>query len=76
VFTYDDIVRVKASSPTSRPGARAWVIGVFSPEERLRLPLRQFPPGTVYSVKFEDGKAMDIHEDNLELDGEPPLTWR
>jgi hypothetical protein len=26
----------------------------------------QFQPGIVYSVEFEDGTAIDIHEDDIE----------
>ncbi len=76
MFTYDDIVRVKMSAPApTRPGARCWVVGVFPPEERARVHFPQFPPGVVYTVEFEDGVAIDIHEEQLEpdrLDGRFP----
>jgi hypothetical protein len=42
------------------------VIGVFPPEERARIPFPTLPPGTVYTVEFEGGDAMDLHEDHLE----------
>ena len=67
VFTFDDMVRVKTGAPTSlRPGARASVIMVFTSRERTGKYFEQFPIGTVYSVEFEDGASMDIHESFLE----------
>ena len=64
-FTYGDIVQVKATADQScRPGAKAWVIAVI--EDRKRFPLRQLPPGTVYSIEFEGGEAIDIIEDDVE----------
>lgn len=64
-FTYSDIVRARSSADsTCRPGERAWVIAVI--DNRVHFPLRQFPPGVVYSVEFEGGKAVNIHEDELE----------
>jgi hypothetical protein len=62
VFTYDDIVRVKADAPPEmHPGARACVIGVTAEHERRGSHFEQFPAGTVYLVEFEDGDAIDIH---------------
>lgn len=67
MLTYNDIARVTRTAPeTLRPGEKCWVIGVLTPEDRARLPLPNFPPGTVYSVEYEGGQAMDIHEQHLE----------
>lgn len=64
-FTYDDIVKINETCSTSqRRGERAWVIGVL--EDRKRFPFVQFPPGVVYTVEFENGDAIDIHENDLE----------
>lgn len=65
-FTYDDIVVVQITEPiANRRGERAWVVGIIS--DRTRYPLKEFPPGVVYTVEFEDGDALDVHEENLEL---------
>lgn len=65
-FTYNDIVKAKLTADKkARPGERAWVIAVL--ENRSHFPLKQFAPGVVYSVEFEDGEAVDVHEDDLEL---------
>ena len=69
MFTYDDIVRVKADAPAElRPGERAWVVGIAADEERHRRGSHfdQFPVGTVYLVEFEDGDALDIHQSMVE----------
>jgi hypothetical protein len=65
-FTYDDIVKAKPmAEPKARPGEQAWVVAVL--ENRIHSPLKQFPPGVVYTVEFEDGDAINVHEDDLEL---------
>ena len=65
-FTYNDIVKAKhTADQTARPGQRAWIIGVL--ENRTHFPLKQFPPGVVYTVEFEGGEAVNVHEDDLEL---------
>lgn len=64
-FTYDDIVRIRETAPTiARRGEKAWIVAVT--EDRRRFPLKQFPPGVVYTVEFEGGDAIDVHEDDLE----------
>ena len=64
-FTYDDIVKVAAHAPDAlRPGKRAWIVGVF--EDRPGSYFEKFPLGTVYSIEFEDGSSLEIHESNLE----------
>jgi hypothetical protein len=65
-FTYNDIVKAKPTADKkARPGERAWVIAVL--ENRTHSPLKQFPPGVIYSVEFEDGEATEVHEDDLEI---------
>jgi len=65
-FTYDDIVKAKSGTATQlRPGERGWIVAVL--EDRRRIPLPQFPPGVVYTMEFEDGAAVNVHEDDLEL---------
>jgi hypothetical protein len=66
-FTYDDIVEV---SPTAkleaRRGERGWVIAVKTQDKRIGSYYEGFPAGVVYLVEFEDGEAIDLHEDDLE----------
>lgn len=65
-FNYDDIVKVSENAPQElRPGSKAWVIGIF--EERKEKYFDIFPEGIVYSVEYEDGVAVDIHESYLYL---------
>jgi hypothetical protein len=65
-FTYDDIVKVVfIASDECRPGQRAWIVGVF--EDRPGEYFERFPPGTVYSIEFEDGTSIEVHESSLEL---------
>lgn len=65
-FHYDDIVAViDGAPPELRPGAKAWIVGVF--EDRPGKYFDIFPPGTVYSIEFEDGSSIEIHESNLRL---------
>jgi hypothetical protein len=64
-FTYSDIVKLKDGS-AAKPdqSGRAWVIAILT--DRTRFPLPHLPPGVVYSIEFEDGSAVDVHEDDLE----------
>ncbi len=65
-FTYSDIVKARPIADKKlRPGTRAWVVGVL--EDRTHFPLEQFTPGVVYTVEFEDGEAVNVHEDDLGL---------
>jgi hypothetical protein len=66
-FTYNDIVRVREDGgPTLHRGRKAWVVGVFEAGGRIGSYFDQFPPGTVYSIEFEDGASTEVHEANLE----------
>lgn len=69
MFTYDAIVRIRADSPADmHPGAKAWVIGITTEQEKRGKHFEQFPAGTVYLVEFEGGDAITIHESMLEPD--------
>jgi hypothetical protein len=65
-FNYDDIVRVIANAHTGLTvPKKAWVVGIF---ERSPGPyFSKFPPGTVYTVEFEDGSAIEVHECDLQV---------
>ena len=64
-FNYDDTVRVCPDViPELRPGATAWVVGVF--ETRSGSYFDKFPDGVIYTIEFEDGSSADVHEMNLE----------
>lgn len=66
-FDYNDVVRAIASADQRyRPGDRAWIVGVFENDPSPWL--RRFPPGVVYSIEYEDGSSLEIHETLLELD--------
>ena len=63
-FTYNDVVMARPTAGSHlRPGEKAWVIAVI--DNRVHFPLKQFPLGVVYSIEFEDGEAVDVHEDDL-----------
>ena len=67
LFDYDDVVRVRSGAPADlRPGKKAWVVGVFA--TRPGPYFDRFPQGVVYTIEFEDGSSMEIHEADLELD--------
>lgn len=65
-FDYDDIVTAIDTAPAStRPGSKAWVVGVLeTPRGEL---LSSFPAGVVYVIEFEDGSSTEISESHLEL---------
>jgi hypothetical protein len=64
-FTYDDIVVLRDTArAVERRGQKAWVIAVL--EDRVRFTRSQFPPGVIYSVEFEGGDAIDVHENEIE----------
>ncbi|MFI3221185.1 MAG: hypothetical protein QX189_19035 [Methylococcales bacterium] len=65
LFNYDDIVKVREDADsTLRPNAKAWIVGVF--ETRLGNFFDRFPEGIVYSIEFEDGYSIEIHETDLQ----------
>jgi hypothetical protein len=64
-FDYDDIVQVSLdASAEFRPGAKAWIVGVFV--DRDRNPFDWLPPGTIYTIEYEDGNSIDINESALQ----------
>ena len=75
-FNYDDLVRVKTTIKTwfeipgvgphkgPRPGQNA---SVFSISDAEGSSTRGFPPGVIYGIEFDDGGAVEVHEDDLEL---------
>jgi hypothetical protein len=68
-FNYDDMVKVRSEArPELRPCAIAWIVGVF--ETRPGSYFDKFPDGVIYTIEFEDGSAVEVHE----LDIEPNTT--
>ena len=66
LFNYDDIVKVRESANTNyRVGAKAWIVGIF--ETRPGKYFDKFPEGIIYTIEFEDGTSIEIHEADLEL---------
>jgi hypothetical protein len=67
-FTCDDTVWIKKDAPSQlRRGQKASVIMVFPPQDRIGSYFDRFPPGVVYSIEFEDGESIDVHESFLEM---------
>jgi hypothetical protein len=64
-FTYNDIVRVQGLGGTV--SRKAWIVGIFEKRPGQGTYFDKFPPGTVYTVEFEDGTSTEFHEDALEL---------
>jgi len=66
-FTWNDIVTAKAGAPPeTRPGERAWVVGILTEAARYGSLLEQFPTGIVYDIEFEDGSSVSVHEGTLD----------
>ena len=61
-FTYNDIVRVRPGSAATPRRDRAWVVGIFE----KHLYFDKFPEGDFYTIEFEDGTSIEVHEDELE----------
>lgn len=67
-FTYDDVVRVRVDTEAAlRPGAKAWIVGVTAEARRRGAYYDAFKPGNVYTIEFEDGASIDVHEEDIEL---------
>ncbi|WP_137939194.1 hypothetical protein [Chitinivorax sp. B] len=63
-FDYDDQVIVADDAPQDcRPGCKAWVVGVFENHDGAYF--KGFPGGVVYTIEFEDGTSIEIHESKL-----------
>lgn len=66
-FTYGDVVRVALGAPQdTRPGAKAWIVGVVEAGQRRGRHFEQFTPGPGYTIEFEDGISIDVDESSLE----------
>jgi len=66
-FTYNDTVKVKQGAPARcRPGQLASVVGISLEAERRGEFLKAFPHGIVYTIEFEDGSSVELHEDFVE----------
>jgi hypothetical protein len=56
-----------ALSNQAQPHAAQSEPGVYkNMPDRTEMTLSRFPAGVVYTIEFEDGTAIDIHEDDLE----------
>ncbi|MEX0758587.1 MAG: hypothetical protein WD100_03305 [Tistlia sp.] len=67
LFTYNDTVKVTKDAPEQcRPGELASVVSISLATERGGEFLKEFPHGVVYSIEFEDGCIVEIHEDFVE----------
>jgi hypothetical protein len=65
LFGYDDIVQVRGNADlVQRRNDKAWVVGIF--ENRPGEYFNKFPEGVIYSIEFEDGLSIEIHEANLQ----------
>jgi hypothetical protein len=66
-FNYDDIVRVQLSAGAeARPGERAWIVGIFDTRPEGGY-FDKFAEGIVYSIEFEDGSSIEVHEADLQI---------
>jgi hypothetical protein len=74
-FTYSDLVRVRPGVSTwfDVPGRRTTGPRIGEPasvyaitEDRRLGPRPEFPAGVIYGVEFDDGDAIEVHEDDLE----------
>jgi hypothetical protein len=66
-FTFNDTVRIKRDAPNPlRQGQTAAVTMVFLPQDRVGSYFDLFPSGVLYSVEYEYGQSVDVHEDFLE----------
>ena len=64
-FHYDDIVSISSiSAAVDRRRQLAWVMGIFTTRP-FGPYFEKFQPGIVYSVEFEEGTSIEIHEDEL-----------
>jgi len=67
-FAYDDVVRVRLGVEAElRPGSKAWIVGVTAESKRRGAHYDAFKPGNVYTIEFEDGVSVDVHEEDVEL---------
>ena len=66
-FTYNDTVRVKLIAPAEfRPGELGSVVGLSLESERSGEFFKAFPHGILYTIEFEDGTSVQLHEKFVE----------
>jgi hypothetical protein len=64
-FNFNDVVCAPIGVPQPRTGVKAWVVGIAPESKRTGSYYEKFPPGTIYTIEFEDGDSLDVHESNL-----------
>ena len=63
MFEYDDIVRVRVGADVAAPArAKAWVVGITEADKRVGAYYDRFPAGNIYTIEFEEGSSIDVHE--------------
>ncbi len=72
LFTYNETVRVKEHAPPEcRPATLASVVMIHEGHGRTGEYFCRFPDGAVYTVEFEDGTSLEVHESFLEKSAFP-----
>lgn len=72
LYTWNDTVRVIATAlAKARPGELASVVNIHERETRQGAYFDQFPDGAVYTIEFEDGSSVEVHESQLARDAFP-----
>lgn len=66
-FDYGAVVSPVAGVPEARLGAKAWVVGITLERERVGSYYKNFEPGNLYTIEFEDGESIDVLESNILL---------
>lgn len=64
-FDFDDVVSATSGVPEARLGAKAWVVGITLERERVGSYYKEFEPGNLYTIEFEDGESVDVLEPNI-----------
>lgn len=63
-FTYNDVVQLVKDCNGRPIHERAWIVGVFEMRPKGAY-FDKFPTGAVYSIEFEDGSSIEVHESVL-----------
>lgn len=73
-YTWNDIVQIRDGATVDAPRyrERSWIVGVF--EDDRGEGFEEYPPGVVYTVEFEDGSSINVHELDLESYGDEKDT--
>jgi hypothetical protein len=65
-FTWGDGARIESEAPDClRPGSAVAIVGVVEQHERRGTHFDSFAEGVIYTVEFEDGTSLDVHEGHL-----------